>query len=47
MKKILPFIAIIAIALFAFKPLAESLPIGADLPKADLKMKDISGKEIS
>ena len=47
MKRILPVIAIIAIVSFAFKPLIESLPIGAALPKADLKMKDISGKEVS
>lgn len=47
MKKILPLIAVIAIITFAFKPLVESLPIGAKLPKADLKMKDISGKEVS
>ncbi len=47
MKRILPAIAIIAIISFAFKPLIESLPIGAALPKADLKMKDISGKEVS
>lgn len=47
MKRIFPVIAIIAIVSFAFKPLIESLPIGASLPKADLKMKDISGKEVS
>ena len=33
-------------ALAAFTSLNE-LPIGADIPKADVKMKDISGKEIS
>lgn len=47
MKRILPIIAVIAILTIAFKPFTESLPIGAALPKADLKMKDISGKEVS
>jgi peroxiredoxin len=45
MKKIL--FAVCALAgLQAFTPVAE-LPIGADLPKAEVKMKDITGKEIS
>lgn len=47
MKIILPIIVFFTIASFAFKPLVESLPIGAALPKADLKMKDISGKDVS
>jgi len=33
-------------SLLAFNPITD-LPIGADMPKADVKMKDISGKEIS
>ncbi len=47
MKKVL-FSLLIATAssLIAFTPLAE-LPIGADMPKSDIKMKDISGKKIS
>ena len=39
-------LAVTAIGITAFTTLAE-LPIGADLPKADVKMKDISGKEVS
>jgi thioredoxin-related protein len=35
-----------ATGLFAFTAI-EPLAIGADMPKADAKMKDISGKEIS
>src|SRR5690349_24409593 len=34
------------LALVSFRVL-EDLPIGASLPKADVKMKDISGKEIT
>lgn len=47
MKKILfsalPFAAI---ALMSLLP-AEPLPIGSTLPNADVKMKDVSGKEVS
>ena len=39
-------LAATAIGLTAFTSLIE-LPIGADMPKADVKMKDISGKEVS
>lgn len=39
-------LSLLAVGLFSFMPLTE-LPIGADLPKADVKMKDVSGKEIS
>lgn len=47
MKKILlSFAAVAAVGLLAFTRFAE-LPIGAEIPKADVKMKDISGKEIS
>ena len=47
MKRI--FFAAIAIAAvsFAFTKISDPLPIGAGIPKADLKLKDISGKEIS
>jgi thioredoxin-related protein len=38
------FIAVIS--LLSFKPITE-LPIGAFMPKADVKMKDISGKELN
>jgi thioredoxin-related protein len=48
MKKILfTAIPLIAILLFAFKASVDPLPIGASLPGADKKMKDISGKEVS
>ncbi len=39
-------LAITAIGLAAFTSITE-LPIGAEIPKADVKMKDISGKVIS
>ena len=45
MKKIfLPVLAIFG--LFAFTTLS-GIEIGADLPKADVKLKDVSGKEIT
>jgi thioredoxin-related protein len=48
MKKILfAALPIAAIAFMAFKSISEPLPIGAALPNAESKMKDISGKEIS
>ena len=46
MKKTTLFLSLFALTLVAFKPWSE-LPIGADIPKADLKMKDISGKTVS
>ena len=45
MKKML-FTALVAVGLTAFVAPGE-LPIGADMPKADVKMKDINGKEVS
>jgi len=45
MKKLL-FSALVGAGLLSFITISE-LPIGADMPKADVKMKDISGKEIS
>lgn len=33
--------------MLALKPVSEPLPIGSTLPKADVKMKDINGKEVS
>jgi thioredoxin-related protein len=46
MKKIITSFSLIAvISLLAFNRITE-LPIGADIPKADVKMKDISGKDI-
>lgn len=47
MKKIL-FTAFPVLALsFAFTTVSDPLPIGASMPNPDLKMKDVSGKEIS
>jgi len=48
MKKILlAALPLAAIAVMAFTSISEPLPIGASLPNADTKMKDISGKEVS
>lgn len=38
--------ASVAFLLLAFTPTAE-LPLGASIPKADLQLKDVSGKEIT
>ncbi|HEY0067181.1 MAG TPA: thioredoxin family protein, partial [Flavisolibacter sp.] len=47
MKKLLySALALTALGMAAFT-LPGELPIGADMPKADVKMKDISGKEIT
>jgi len=47
MKKLIPSFSLLAVvSLLAFSPISE-LPIGAEMPKADVKMKDISGKEVS
>ena len=47
MKKVFFAVAAIATFSFAFTTFSEVLPIGASIPKADLKLKDFSGKEIS
>ncbi|MGE5108699.1 MAG: thioredoxin family protein [Sphingobacteriales bacterium] len=48
MKKFyLPISVLSIISLFAFSPMQSSLSIGGALPNPELKMKDISGKEIS
>jgi thioredoxin-related protein len=47
MKKIITLSVIVALVSFSFTVVKEVLPIGASIPKADRKMKDISGKEIS
>lgn len=44
--KIIPAIALFIIA-SAFSPVGEELAIGAALPKGDLKMKDVSGKDVA
>lgn len=47
MKKIVPALAVIALcSLLAFTT-GDPLTIGSPMPKADLKMKDISGKEVA
>lgn len=47
MKKLSLLLSLAAVALVSFAPVAE-LPIGAEMPKANVKMKDVvSGKEIS
>jgi len=45
MKKI--FLSLLLIPAFAFTVNDDPLEIGSSLPKADIKMKDISGKEVS
>jgi len=48
MKKILlAAIPLAAIAFMAFRTVSDPLPIGSNLPNAEAKMKDISGKEVS
>ena len=47
MKRIFFVTAAVAVISFAFTTYSGVLPIGASIPKADLKLKDISGKEVS
>ena len=48
MKKILfAAMPILAIALLALNPVSDPLAIGSSIPNADLKMKDVTGKEVS
>jgi len=47
MKKIIPFLILVAFGGLAFISLNENLPLGSPIPKPDLKMKDISGKDVS
>jgi hypothetical protein len=48
MKKILfAAIPLAAISILALNPVADPLPIGSSLPKPEVKMKDISGKDVS
>ena len=48
MKKTFPALLFLAaIAQLSFYPASGELPIGSPIPNADIKMKDISGKEIS
>lgn len=50
MKKILMPLSLLAFGLFSFMPVTNNLaelPIGADMPKADYEMKDITGKKVT
>jgi thioredoxin-related protein len=48
MKKLLfAAMPIAVVALLAMRPVADPLPLGSALPKADIKMKTTDGKEIS
>jgi thioredoxin-related protein len=48
MKKILLFaLSTAAIAIMALRSVNDPLPIGSYLPKSEVKMKDITGKEVS
>ena len=47
-KPALTIVAFIALALFAFKPNVNfDLPLGSPLPQENLKLKDVSGNEVS
>lgn len=48
MKKILlAALPIAALAVMALKPIGDPLPLGSPIPSPEVKMKDISGSEIS
>jgi Redoxin len=48
MKKILfGALPLVVIAMLALKPVNNSLPIGSPIPRPEVKMKDISGTEVS
>jgi len=48
MKRILiTSLVLPALGLLSFSLLRESLPIGAAIPKADVRVKDVSGKELN
>lgn len=47
MKKLVACLVLPVVALLAFTVNNDPLPIGATLPKADNKLKDYSGKELS
>jgi hypothetical protein len=46
-KNVLAAVPVLAIAALTLRPVNDPLPIGASIPKTEVKMKDISGKEIS
>src|SRR5215213_1047030 len=48
MKRLLLAASVLtAVGLMSFYKVSENLPIGAEMPKADVKLKDISGKDIT
>lgn len=47
MKKLILPVAVFSVVMLLSFTIFDSLPIGSALPKADKKLKDISGKEIS
>lgn len=48
MKKILlAALPIVVMVMMAFRPPGDPLPIGSSIPKKEVRMKDISGKEVS
>ena len=48
MKKLLIVaLPVVVIAMVALKPVTEPLPIGSPIPKPEVKMKDITGSEVS
>ncbi|MEO5594894.1 MAG: redoxin family protein [Chitinophagaceae bacterium] len=47
MKKTLLLCLVTMVVVTAFTIVSEGLPIGSDIPKADIKMKDVSGALIS
>ena len=47
MKRVLSIFAVAAIAATMAFTVVEVLPLGSSMPKATVKMKDVSGKEIS
>ena len=46
MKNLLMPLSLLAVGLLSFIPVTE-LPIGADIPKSDVEMTDISGKKVT
>jgi thioredoxin-related protein len=47
MKKVFFFCMITSVVISAFTTIPAGLPIGAEMPKADVKMKDVSGILVS
>lgn len=48
MKKVLfAILPLTALAVMALRPAGDPLPLGAAIPRPEVKMKDVSGKEVS